>query len=382
MKKILLILIILPLFVLGAFSFLFLREDPPLEEKFVQNVREGTKLVQESDVQKVQEEEQSATGSSGISVRSPGEKVLLDSPKHVYQSFNNCGPATLSMILSWYGVDASQAEIGDKMRPYQNPEGDNDDKTIFTHEFVDWAEEYGLGAVNRVNGDIEMLKKLTANGFPVVVKTWLYANDDIGHFRLVRGYNDSAQKIIQDDSYQGPDRRISYYDFLLLWQPFNYNYIVVYQKEDEELLREILGEEFREGAAWENALRRAQKEAKLSPENVYPQFNLSTSSFHLGKYEQAVQAFEEVQEDLPRRMLWYQIEPIKAYTELGDYEKVFDITDEILENGNRAFSELYQLRGEIYLEQGEEAKTREQFELAVKYNENWSKPKEYLRQLN
>ncbi len=379
MRKLIIIFTLLFVSGLGGILFLTQRETPPLEEKFVQNVRNsGRQLETSEDREALKEEKNLSIEEDPVSVQSPGERILLGSPRHVYQSFNNCGPATLSMILSWYGVEVSQSELGAKMRPYQNPQGDNDDKTIFTHEFVKWAQKYGLQAVSRANGDIDLLKKLTANGFPVVVKTWLHANDDIGHFRIVRGYDDSAQKVIQDDSYQGPNRKISYYDFLSLWQPFNYNYVVVYREKDTALLKEILGEEFSEDVAWENALRRAREEAELSSESAYPQFNIATSSYHLGDYESSVQAFEEVQDDLPRRMLWYQIEPVKAYKELGDYEKVFEITEEIFENGNRAFSELYVLRGEVYLERGKEDKAREQFELAVKYNENWDKPKEYL----
>ncbi len=379
MKKRWVIFTIGVLTLLGLLGLVFFKfyEKPTLEERFVQDVRRDNNYYDPTTT-----EEPVGGEAPSVEMKTPGNSELLDSPRHVYQSFNNCGPATLSMVLSWYGVNTSQEELGNKMRPYHNPDGDNDDKTIFSREFVYWAEEYGLEAVSRVNGDIELLKKLTANGFPVVVKTWLHANDDIGHFRVVRGYDDSAQKVIQDDSYQGPNRRISYYDFLSLWQPFNYNYIVVYREEDTPLLRELLGADFEKDVAWGNALKRARKESELSTETVYPQFNISTSLYHLEDYQGAVQAFERVRERLPRRMLWYQIEPIKAYKELGKYGKVFEITEEILEGGNRAFSELYVLRGEIYWEQGEIEKAREQFGLAVKYNEHWSKPKEYLRQLN
>jgi len=110
------------------------------------------------------------------------------------------------MMLSWYGRDVSQKELGDAMRPYQVPSGDNDDKTIFTYEFVEWAKKYGLESIGRVNGDIELLKTFTANGIPVVVKTWLHVDDDIGHFRIVRGFDERKQVIIQDDSYEGDDK--------------------------------------------------------------------------------------------------------------------------------------------------------------------------------
>ena len=122
-------------------------------------------------------------------------------------------------------------------------------------------------------------------------------------------------------------------------------------------------------------------EGELSPENVYPPFNMSTAYYHLGDYQNSASAFEKVESRLPRRMLWYQIEPIQAYQGLGNYDRVFQITDNILNSGNRAYSELYQIRGEIFLSQGNKERAREQFELAILYNENFEPAKGSLESL-
>lgn len=368
MKKWLIIGGLFMFLVVGGYLFWQNRPRPAVETKFVQNIREKVEEVGsllETDVELVE----------------PGDYALVTNPKHTYQTFNNCGPATLSMMLSWYGVDVSQAELGAKMRPYQNQDGDNDDKTIFTYEFVDWAKEYNLLAAGRVNGDIDLLKKFTANGIPVVVKTWLNPGEDIGHFRIVRGFDEKKQVIIQDDSYQGPNREIKYFDFLSMWQPFNFDYMIVYTPEMQDKVAAIIGEEMDEQKAWDNALVRAEKEQVLDPQNPYPRFNIATASYHLGDYQRSVSEYEAVSASLPRRMLWYQIEPILAYKELGNYDKVFEIANTIIENGNRAFSELYLLKGEIYLIQGNSAAAKEQFELAVLYNQNLKSAKEALEGL-
>lgn len=355
----------------GGAYYWFNRPNPLIETKFVLESREqGTR-------NKGQEEEEGV--QTKIVVKESGSYALLDNPRHTYQTFNNCGPATLSMMFSWYGKEVSQKELGGKMRPYQNPKGDNDDKTIFTYEFVEWAKKYGLESVGRVNGDIELLKTFAANGIPVVVKTWLDVDDDIGHFRIVRGFDEERKVIIQDDSYHGPNKRISYFDFLSMWQPFNYAYIIVYLPEQEEIVKAIIGDEWEESVAWQNALIRAQKEKELAPENVYPLFNMSTSYYHLGDYQNSASSFEKVESRLPKRMLWYQIEPIQAYFELGDYDSVFQITRNILDNGNRAYSELYQIRGEIYLAEGEPDRAREQFELALTYKGNFTPARDSLQ---
>src|SRR5690606_26772772 len=116
---------------------------------------------------------------------------------------------------------------------------------------------------------------------------------------MVKGYDDSTQVIIQDDSYQGKDLEFSYEDFLSLWQPFNYNYIVVYPSEKHEQLMILLGEESQEQASWANAYNRAKQEIQTQPENVYPWFNLATSAYRLGNYEESVEAYERVASKLP-----------------------------------------------------------------------------------
>lgn len=337
---------------------------PPLETKFVLPEKPQANLE--------------------IEVKNPADFAVLAQPatyRQTYQTFNNCGPATLSMILSWYGIAKSQKDLADEMRPYQNPRGDNDDKTIFPEEFAAWAEKFGLRSVHRVNGTIELLKTFAANDIPVVVKTWLRVDDDIGHFRLVRGFDERQKVIIQDDSYHGPNKRISYFDFLSMWQPFNYGYIVVFPKEKEELVLAILGQEQDEQIAWKNAAKRAEQEAELDVDNVYPWFNLVTSYYHLGEYQKATGAFEKVESQLPRRMLWYQIEPILAYQKLKNYDRVFSISDRVLSGGNRAYSELYQIRGEIYLDQGNKAAARQEFEKALFYNKNFEPAKITLETL-
>jgi tetratricopeptide (TPR) repeat protein len=309
----------------------------------------------------------------------PTQKVLTKKYLHIYQTFNNCGPATLSMISGFYGVEKSQKEIGEIMRPYQNPKGDNDDKTIFPYEFAQFARDQGFEAKTGPAATIEFLKEVIARGeIPVVVKGWLRKNEDIGHFWIVKGYDEREKALITTDSYHAPFRKTSYFDFLQLWQPFNYGYILVYPSQKKAVVEPILAKLGTENAQYTHARQIAEEENQLDPKNIYPIFNLSTSFYHLGEFQKSVEAFEKVEQRLPRRMLWYQIEPILAYKELGRYDRVFQITQRVLDGGNRAFSELYQIRGEVFLAQGQRERAKEEFEKALFYNKNYQPAKEAL----
>lgn len=289
---------------------------------------------------------------------------------HVFQSFNNCGPATLVMALSYMGIQKDQEELGRILRPYQIPGGDNDDKSVTLKEVADQAEIYGLHSYLRPNGNIEKLKQFISNDIPVVARTWLKNDEDIGHYRVVRGYDDTTQEIIQDDSLQGKNLTYTYDEFNNLWKTFNYEYLVIVNEDKKEIVEQILDEELDEMVAWENARARTEQELFTDPNNIHLRFALSRIYYFLGNFEKSVAEFNKVENSLSFRTLWYQIEPILSIYETGDYGRVFQITEKILNNQNRAFSELYILRGKMYQNQGNIEKARYEFQNALRYNAN------------
>jgi uncharacterized protein len=137
----------------------------------------------------------------------------LENNYHIFQTFNNCGPAALSMLLSYYEINISQKEIGDSLRPYQNNNGDNDDKSVTLDELGIKAKESGLNYYRRPAGNPEIIKSLIASDIPVITRTWLSEDEDIGHFRIIKGYDETQEEFIQDDSYDGKNLRYSYIGF-------------------------------------------------------------------------------------------------------------------------------------------------------------------------
>ena len=305
-------------------------------------------------------------------------KKLLANDYQIFQTFNNCGPASLSMALSYYGIHVSQNILGDELRPYQVAGGDNDDKSVTFEELAEKANDYSLIAYHRPSGDIGLIKQFINLGVPVIAKTWTKENEDIGHFRVVKGYDDTTREIIQDDSLQGKNLKYSYELFNKLWEKFNYEYLVLIPPDKKETAEKILGENADQLIAWKKAVELSREELRANPDNIYARFNLSVAFFRIGEYQQSVNEFEKIENKLPFRTLWYQIEPIKAYFELKNYQRVMDISEKILNNHNRAFSELYMLRGEVHLAQNNPAKAKEEFELALRYNVNLKGVRETL----
>ena len=306
----------------------------------------------------------------------------LHNEYHIFQTFNNCGPASLSMALSYYNIHITQEILGQNLRPYQNPQGDNDDKSVTLNELAEEAKKYDLIPYHRPHGNIETLKAFIANDMPIITRTWLHENEDIGHYRVVKGYDDSTHELIQDDSFQNKNLRFSYDSFNTIWKKFNYEYLVLVPKEKQTIAREILGENVDENIAWRNALTSVQEELKRNPDDVYARFNLVVTAYHTGDYTRATQEYEKIQTRLPSRTLWYQIEPIQAYAAINNTERVFSLTDKILQNGNRAFSELYLIRGDIYKKQGDLVSAQREYENAYAYNKSMEEANEKYTQID
>jgi len=292
---------------------------------------------------------------------------------HEWQKMNNCAPATLAMGLSYYGYELTQFDLAPILK------GGDKDRNVSPEEIVAYLHEIGLGGRVRINGDIETLQRLIANGVPVMVEQWLDRPGDelTGHYRLVRGYDREAGVIIVNDSYSGPKLRFPYAEFQRLWRAFNRLYIPIYRPEQESLVREIIGEDWDDGVMYRKALTVAQREIQEIGD-LYTWFNLGGDYLGLGQDEEAVAAFEQALAfGLPPRMLWYQFGPIEAYNRTGQYQKSLDLTTRLL-----GLEEVHYQRGVAYQGLGRLKEAIAEYQLALKYNPRFQLAQEALTRLH
>jgi hypothetical protein len=296
------------------------------------------------------------------------QQKILSGGSHTFQTFNNCGPASLSMLLSHYGITETQQVLGQQLRPHQNSSGDNDDKSVTLDEISAKAQEYGFLVYHRPAGNMEIMKAFIAQDMPVLTRTWVSPNEDIGHFRVVRGYDETTQELIQDDSLQGKGLRYTYDEFDKIWGPFNSEFLVLVPREKQAIAEAILDEILDPQAAWQKSLAMANQRIAQNPGDFYAVFNRSAALYQLGDHSAAIEAYESIASRLPSRMLWYQIEPILSYWKAGRSAETLRLIEQVLNNQNRAFSELYFIRGSIYQSQGNDDLANESFSLAESYN--------------
>lgn len=312
-----------------------------------------------------------------ITPKEAGPKALLPGAKWVAQTFNNCGPATTSMVLQYFGHSVSQEETKSKLRT--NP----DDKNVFTYEIADYIKnDYEVSSKLLYGGDINLLKKLISNGFYVVVEDWLYPNEDIGHTTIIRGYDDEQRVLIADDSFIGVNITYPYDEFVnSQWKPFNYEYLPVYKPESEDLLRAIVGSNWDRTTMYQNAIKKAEQEIEVNQNDMYAWFNLGTSQYELGNFGEAKVAFEKSRSiGWPKRMLWYQIQPIQTLNMLGEYLKAIELANLALA-GNDSFAEAHLEKAIAYKGLGDLDKARSEVNSALSYSPNLKKAMEFLESL-
>lgn len=295
------------------------------------------------------------------------DQVSLLGVQHAYQLWNNCGPATVAMNLSYYNVYRDQVEAASFLKP------DEEDKNVSPEQLVAYARREGFAGTIRIGGTIEVLKRLLSNGYPVIVEDWIEPEDKggIGHYRLFTGYDQATGQFTAQDSYYGPDRLLDVVAFDAGWRVFNRKYIVIYLPQDEARVRALLGDAAKDEQMLAHALRVAQTEAQTEPENAFSWFNLGSTYVEMGEYELAAHAYDEARRvGLPFRMFWYQVEPFKAYLGAGRYQEVVNLTAATLQSTG-PHEELYYYQSLAYKELGDDTKADKLLTAAFEYNPNF-----------
>jgi hypothetical protein len=282
--------------------------------------------------------------------------VQLTGFVHEYQKWNNCGPANLSMALSYWDWKGDQLDVAGVVKPNSR------DKNVMPYELADFVNgNTALRAVVRVGGDLDTLKRLTAAGFPVIVEKGFEGerfDGWMGHYEVVSGYDDTKSAFWVYDSYVGPDRdwTIPYSEVLANWQAFNYIYLLIYPPEREDEVISLLGSQWDETYNSQVAAQKSSEEiyTMSDRQQYFAWFNRGTNLVRLQDYAGAAAAYDEAfalypaipEKERPWRMIWYQTGPYFAYYYTGRYYDVINLTTITLDAATEpALEESFYWRG-------------------------------------
>jgi tetratricopeptide (TPR) repeat protein len=349
----------------------------------------------------------------------PGSVILTNVP-FVDQMgrYNYCGPANLSMALQywgWQGDPASNFALRDQIALVVKP-GEADpsknfvdrsqsDVNVMPYEMADYVNEHTtLRALTRFGGDLDLLKRLIAAGFPVIAEKGIYEpllpENTVqwgGHYALTTGYDDAQQIMVWQDSYLpnsnsvGRDTKTSYDEYVSGWRSFNYVFIVVYPAEREPELYQVLGNWGDPYWAAQHALDIANQEiagGTLTGNDLFfAMFNKVTSLVNLQNpdYGPAAAAFDQANsyfnttltqnndKPLPYRIMWYQTAPYKAYFFAGRFQDVANLAQANLKRimATRSLEESWYWLGRAEYELGNSQAAYDDMRKALYFHPNF-----------
>jgi len=131
-----------------------------------------------------------------------------------------------------------------------------------------------------------------------------------------------------------------------------------------------------------SAMRTAQLELSVDRSDAFGWFNLGSSLTGLGRYQDAVSAFDQARRTgLPSRFLWYQFSIFDAYLQQGgEYtDQALFLANDVL--ASKASEEAFYYKGMAYLSKGDKESARQQFNLALRFNKHYEVAKQALAAL-
>ena len=255
-----------------------------------------------------------------------------------YQTMNNCGPANLSMNLTYWGWTTNQHITEEALKTHK------DDRNVMLQEMLDFTQtDTNLKGQVRYGGDIEVVKRLLSGGFPVLLERGHTDEEDgwMGHYSIITAYDDNTQTVQIPDTLLGM-MNLTYTELEHDWWHFDGIYLVVYPSEREQEVLSLLGEDADSSKNLQNTL--AKVEARIQQVSgqdlFFALYSKGSVLVEMGDYLGAAQAYDQAftvynQLDFglrPWRITWYQVGPYLAYYYSGRYQDVFNLADQTITN--------------------------------------------------
>ncbi|MFW5748388.1 MAG: C39 family peptidase [Chloroflexota bacterium] len=313
-------------------------------------------------------------------------RVRLEGLQRVWQDFNRCSAAALTMQLSYWREDVNYWSTIDGLNPH------SDDVSVRLAEMTQYAANFGLNGIERTGGTLEIIKSLVANGFPVLIENVYYDGSDVmldwmSHNKVVSGYDDELGVFYTFDSLLGfgadnTGRPVPYDQIDDLWRPLNRGYFVLYEPEDEARLRDVMGPHWDEDYNAQWTYEMVQRDLESEGSDSFDLFNMGTALLTLDRPEEAADYFDQARQlGLPMRMMWYQFGPFEAYLQTGRYDDVLALARNTLRNED-GIEEVYYYVARAYIAQGQPDHAIANLEVALWRNPNFIAAQQLMAELN
>ncbi|MEF2278591.1 C39 family peptidase [Deinococcus sp. YIM 134068] len=163
----------------------------------------------------------------------PAGYVLSGMPL-VHQTYNACGPASLTQVLGYFGVNVALADVSRLTRPTER-------SYMTAQAIVDFAPLAGMEARLFRGGSLDTVRSAIRARLPLIaLQSHVTPTQVIPHWRVVTGYDDARQEVYLMDPLLGYVR-MSYADFTRVWADHRGQFAVMYPPTWKETVRKAIG---------------------------------------------------------------------------------------------------------------------------------------------
>lgn len=309
--------------------------------------------------------------------------TFLEPMSHWFQGWNQCAEESIAMSLSYFGSKLDPNTVTAYLRPNNGVKGS---KNVESNRIVDYLHSQGMHADAYHGGTVDRVKRLVAVGVPVIVGQWQNRTDHagIGHWRVVRGYDDAKGVFLINDSMEGAAVPISYAEFDDLWPVYNYVYIPVWNDRLAPNVQKVMGDDMNLTVNVAHDIAYVQNRIEQQPTNAELFFALGGAYFQAGDFQKAVDTYHKAQSmGLIQKYpwtLWYQSWPVTAMVNLGMYNEALQVSQENIRSAG-VYAIMHYERGIIYEKQGDTATAKREYQMALVDDKNYKEPQTALARL-
>jgi len=301
------------------------------------------------------------------------------------QGFNNCGPTNLAMALRFWGWKGDQKTTEAVLKPFIK------DRNVMPYEMLGYVQEHTeLNGIVRYGGDLDLVKRLVASGFPVLIERGYIDRHEgwMGHYGLIVGYDDKLQEVTIPDTYLGMIK-MSYEEITRYWEQFDRIYLVIFPYERQQEVYDILGAQMdaQYNKEYTLDLISSQLYEREGLDQFFIWYSRGSICVELNDYLCAGESYDQAfniyaqlkEEERPWRMLWYQTGPYYAYYYLQRYQDLYTLTKQTLDKTPEdAIPETWVWKGRAEVKLGLRDEAIESFKQALFWHPDWWVAKEEL----
>lgn len=182
------------------------------------------------------------SGGAGIPVHSsvaaqtqaqPTAALGLQGVPLLRQTLNDCGPASIAMVLGYYGRNIPVADISRATKPSPS-------HYMQTAAISQYVQPLGFASTQFSGGNINHVRQLIALGVPVIALQYYRELGRLPHFRVVTGFDDRSRQFFIHDPAAGYVS-VGYNDFDALWNTQGRTFVAVYPPAHHAAVMRALG---------------------------------------------------------------------------------------------------------------------------------------------